>query len=131
MHRPWMRVLGSVFALSLLAACSSNDGGTAAGDGGGGATETSSPSAETGGGGGADLTIVDFAFSPKHLSVSDGGTITIHNIGDATHTFTTEDGSIDETVPSGEEIQVMIEGVSTQGFHCRFHSQMQGTLTVE
>jgi plastocyanin len=125
-----MRVLASVFVLSLLAACGGNDDGAATGDGGG-ATESSSPSAETGGGGGgADLTIVDFAFSPKHLSVSDGDTITIQNIGDATHTFTTEDGSIDETVPSGEEIKVTIEGVSSQGFHCRFHSQMQGTLTV-
>ena len=131
MHRRWMRLLGSVFALSLLAAaCSGNDDDSSGSDNGGG-TETTSPSADTGGGGGADLTIVSFNFDPSNLKVSDGDTITVSNIADVSHTFTTEDESIDETIGPGEEVEVTIEGVSSQGFHCRFHSQMQGTLTVQ
>lgn len=130
MHRQWIRVVAAVFVLSVMAAACGGDGGD---DGAaetpaeGGATETPTD----GGGGGADLTIVDFGFSPADLTVADGDTITVANIGDTSHTFTTEDEAIDETIGPGEEIEVTIEGVSSQGFRCDFHSQMQGTLTVE
>lgn len=130
MHRRWMATLAAAFAMTLLlAAC----GGDETDGGNGGTTtetETETPT-ESEGGGGPDLTVVDFSFSPADLTVSDGDTITVANIGDTSHTFTTEDGSIDETVAPGEEIEVTIEGVDSQDFHCRFHSQMTGTLTVE
>ena len=133
MHRRWIRVVGAVFALTLLAAAC---GGEEDGPQDGGATEsptgteTASPTEGDGGDGGADLTIVDFSFSPSNLRVTDGDTITVANIGDTSHTFTTDDGAIDETVGPGDEIEVPIDGVSTQPFHCRFHSQMTGKLTV-
>lgn len=128
MHRRWMKVLAAAFALSLLAAACGGEEGDGAQDGGGTETETASP---TEGDGGADLTIVSFSFSPSNLRVTDGDTITVANISDTSHTFTTDDGAIDETVGAGEEIEVPIEGVSTQGFHCEFHSQMTGKLTVQ
>jgi plastocyanin len=125
MRRRWIRAMGVVFALSLLAAACGGDEEPAGGTGDGTATETQ------GGGGGADLTIVDFSFSPSDLTVTDGDTITISNIGDTSHTFTTDDDAIDETVAPGEEIEVEISGVDSQEFHCRFHSQMTGNLTVQ
>jgi plastocyanin len=130
MHRRWMKVLVATFALSLLAAACGGDDGTAEnGTGGGGdgtATETQ------GGGGGADLTIVDFSFSPSNLTVTDGDTITVANIGDTSHTFTTDDEAIDEVIAPGEEVEVPIDGVTSQGFHCEFHpSQMTGQLKVQ
>jgi plastocyanin len=130
MHRRWIQVVGAIFALTLLAAAcgGEEDEGTPDGETTETETETASP---TEGDGGADLTIVDFSFSPSNLRVSDGDSITVANIGDTSHTFTTEDGAIDETVGPGEEIEVPIEGVSTQEFHCRFHSQMTGKLTVQ
>src|ERR671910_533346 len=131
MHRCWIRVVVTVFALSLLAAACGGEEDDELQDGGATETptetETESPAE---GDGGADLTIVDFSFSPSTLRVSDGDTITVANIGEASHTFTTDDGAIDETVGPGEEIEVPIEGVSTQGFHCEFHSQMTGKLAV-
>jgi plastocyanin len=127
MRRTWMRVVAAVFVLTLTAAACGGDEGDGGGTGDGGG----SPTAEDGGGGGADLTIVDFSFSPADLTVSDGDTITVLNIGDTSHTFTTEDEAIDEEIGPGEEVEVTIEGVSSQGFLCRFHSQMTGTLTVE
>ena len=130
MHRRWMKVLAATFALSLLAAACGGDEPAGTPDGGATETETESPTG-TDGGGGPDLTIVDFSFSPATLRVTDGDTITVANIGDSTHTFTTEDEAIDETVAPGEEIEVPIEGVSSQGFHCRFHSQMTGNLKVQ
>ncbi|HET9248765.1 MAG TPA: hypothetical protein VFP13_02330, partial [Actinomycetota bacterium] len=84
MHRRWMRLFAILFALTLLAAaCGGDDDG---GDGGTNGEE--SPAETDDAGGGADLTIVDFGFSPTDLSVTDGETITILNMGDTSHTFT-------------------------------------------
>ncbi|HWL90538.1 MAG TPA: cupredoxin domain-containing protein [Actinomycetota bacterium] len=125
MHRHWMRLLGALFALTLLAAaCGGEDDPTPPGGDGGSPSE--SPSDE----GGADLTIVDFSFSPADLSVTEGQTITVTNIGETSHTFTTEDEAIDETIGAGETLEVELTGVSSGGFMCRFHPQMTGTLTV-
>ena len=123
MHRRWMRLLGALFALTLLAAACGGDNTPPAGDGG-------SPSESASSGGGADLTIVDFAFSPTELSVTEGQTITVTNTGSVSHTFTTDDGAIDQTISAGETVDVTLTGVTSGGFHCRFHSQMTGTLTV-
>ena len=129
MHRRWIRVLATIFALSLLAAaCGGEEDDGLEGDD---PTQTEAESPTEDGGGGADLTIVDFGFSPADLTVADGDTITVANIGDTSHTFTTDDEAIDETIGPGEEIEVEIEGVSSQGFRCDFHSQMQGSLRVE
>jgi plastocyanin len=124
MHRRWMHLLGAVVALTLLAAACGGDETPPAGDGG-----SPSESASTGGGG-SDLTIVDFGFSPTELSVSEGQTISITNTGDVSHTFTTDDDAIDQTISPGETVDVTLTGVASGGFHCRFHSQMTGTLTV-
>ena len=123
MHRRWTRVLAALFALTLLTAACGGDEEPPA-DGGNGGEETD------GGGGGADLTIVDFSFSPQDLSVTEGQTITITNIGETSHTFTTDDDAIDQTVGAGETVEVTLTGVASGGFHCRFHSQMTGNLTV-
>jgi plastocyanin len=123
MHRRWMRLLGVVFALTLLAAACGGDD-TPPADDGGNPTESASED------GGADLTIVDFSFSPADLSVTEGQTITVTNIGETSHTFTTDDESVDETIGAGETVEIPLTGVASGGFHCRFHSQMTGTLTV-
>ena len=129
MHRRWMHLLGAVFALTLLAAaCGGDDPPTDADQGGGSPSE--SPSESPADGGGADLTIVDFGFSPTELSVTEGQAITITNTGDVSHTFTTDDDAIDQTISAGETLEVTLTGVASGGFHCRFHTQMTGTLTV-
>lgn len=129
MHRRWMRLLGAMFALTLLAAsCGGDDTPTDADQGGGSPSE--SPSDAGDGGGGADLTTVDFGFSPTELSVTEGQTISVTNIGETSHTFTTDDEAIDETIPSGETVEITLTGVTSGDFHCRFHPQMVGTLTV-
>jgi plastocyanin len=128
MHRRWMRLLGAVFALTLLVtACGGEEETPPDQDGG---TPTESPSDDGDGGGGADLTIVDFGFSPTALSVTEGQTIEVTNIGETSHTFTTDDEAVDETIGSGETVEIDLTGATSGGFHCRFHSQMVGTLTV-
>jgi len=123
MHRRWISLLGAMFALALIAAsCGGDD--TPSEDGG---SPTESPAD---GGGGADLTIVDFGFSPTVLSVTEGQTIEVTNIGEVSHTFTTDDGAVDETISPGGTVDIDLTGATSGGFHCRFHSQMVGTLTV-
>jgi len=119
MHRRWMRLLGALFAVTVLAAAC--DGDEATPDENGGSPADS---------GGADLTIVDFSFSPQQLSVTEGQTITVTNIGANSHTFTTDDEAIDESMGVGETVEIPLTGVSSGGFHCEIHPQMTGTLTV-
>ena len=74
-----------------------------------GGSETESPSESPADGGGADLTMVDFGFSPTDLSVTEGQTITVTNIGETSHTFTTDDEAVDETVGPGEEVEITLD----------------------
>lgn len=125
MHRRWMRLLGALFAVTLLAGACDGDDAEPDQDGG---SPTESPADD--GGGGADLTIVDFGFSPAELSVTEGQTISVTNIGETSHTFTTDDEAIDETIGVGETVDIPLTGVVSGGFRCRFHPQMTGSLTV-
>jgi plastocyanin len=125
MRRGMTRLLAAVLVLALFTAACGGDGGS------GGDGESPTPADDGGGGGGgADLTIVDFGFSPTELSVSEGQTITVTNIGETSHTFTTDDDAVDQTIGAGETVEITLTGVASGGFHCRFHSQMTGTLTV-
>ena len=64
-------------------------------------------------------------------SLRDGGADDhVTNIGEKSHTFTTDDEALDETIGAGETLEIPLTGVSSGGFHCRFHTQMTGTLTV-
>jgi plastocyanin len=124
----WLRLLAGVFALSLLlAACGGDDddGGEETGGGGGGET------AETGGGGGGtSITIADFAFDPNTISVSGPTEVTITNDDTAAHTFTLDDGSVDQEIAAGESATVTVDVTESTGFICRFHPQMTGTVEV-
>jgi plastocyanin len=128
MHSRWMRLVGVMFALTLLATACGGEEEPPPDQGGG--TPTESPSDAGDGGGGADLTTVDFGFSPTELSVTEGQTISVTNIGETSHTFTTDDEAIDETIGAGETVDIDLTGATSGGFHCRFHPQMVGTLTV-
>ncbi len=118
-----MRYARFVLLAALIAgtACGGNGGDTGAGgDGGGGGTETTS------------ISMVDNAFEPADPVVSTGSELTVTNDGEAAHTFTLEDGSIDEQVDPGAETSVSISlDAGDYGFVCSFHPEMTGTLTVQ
>lgn len=110
-------VIGAAVALSMLGvACSSSNGGS------------SSPA----GAGGVTLTMKNFAFSPTTLAVHSGPTqITLTNTGSVEHSFTLNDGSVDQTVQPGQTLTVTVNLSGDAAFHCKFHpTQMKGTLTV-
>ena len=124
----WVRLVAGLFVLSLVvAACSSDDdGGTT--DTTGGATGTT---AETGsGGGGTTITIAGFAFDPDTITVSGPTEVTVTNDDSTTHTFTLDDGSVDETVEPGATETVTVDVSASTGFHCNIHPQMTGQIEV-
>lgn len=121
----WVRLVAGLFVLSLVvAACSSDDDGGGTTGGATGATETGS------GGGGTTITIAGFAFDPDTITVSGPTEVTITNEDSATHTFTLDDGSVDETVEPGATETVTVDVSASTGFHCNIHPQMTGQIEV-
>jgi plastocyanin len=107
-------------ALVAGTACGGDGGDSGNGDGGGGGTETTS------------VSMVDNAFEPTDPAVSAGSSLTVTNDGEAAHTFTLEEGGIDEQVAPGAETSVSISlDAGTYDFVCSFHPEMTGTLTVQ
>lgn len=122
--RGWFRAVAVVFALGfVLAACGGDDDG--GGEETGGATGT-----ETGDGAGVAITIADFAFDPTTITVSGPTEVTITNDDDAAHTFTLDDGSVDQEIAGGESATVTVDVSASTGWACRFHPAMTGTVEV-
>lgn len=111
------RVFIGVLAAVLMTACGGDGGG---GNGGEECVATT------------DLNMVDNAFEPLCLQVSEGDTINLTNEGVAVHSFTVESAGIDVDVPAGETATAALEGVGagTTDFTCTFHPEMIGTLEV-
>jgi plastocyanin len=122
-----VHLLAAVLVLALAAAACGGDDGNGNGDGGGGGGATG---ATGGAGDGTTITISGFTFSPATLEVSGETTITVTNEDGAAHTFTLDDGSVDQRVEGGETIEVTVNASETTGYHCAIHPQMTGTLEV-
>jgi plastocyanin len=105
-----------VAALALsLAACSSSSKGSSGGSGGSGS---------------AQITVQDFQFTTKPVTA--GAKVTVHNNGPSTHSVTADAGGFDVTINSGADATFTAPSkAGTYKFHCKFHSQMHGTLTVQ
>jgi plastocyanin len=79
----------------------------------------------------------DFYFGPTVLEGEAGQTLSLslHNEGGASHTFTIDEAGIDEELPSGAdgiEIDVTFPDSGALVFYCRFHrgGGMLGALSV-
>ena len=86
---------------------------------------------------GFELELDDFYFGPTVLEGEAGQTmtLTLHNEGEAPHTFTI-DGAVDEELEPGAEgvtVDVTYPDTGALAFYCRFHrgQGMLGALSVE
>jgi plastocyanin len=76
-----------------------------------------------------DIEADDYYFEPTFVKVQPGEKvrITIENEGSATHTFTSDSLSIDQTVSAGKKanftVTVPSDGTAFE-FHCTFHQSM-------
>jgi plastocyanin len=77
-----------------------------------------------------DITIKDFEFTTK--AVQAGAKVTVHNNGPSQHSVTADAGGFDVTVdPDKDATFTAPSKAGSYKFHCKFHGQMQATLTVE
>jgi plastocyanin len=124
------RIGGLFLVIALLAAACSSSSATTAPT----AAPTSPATAPSSGGGGAAgtaVTIKDFAFDPTTLTAKVGQEITWTNQGNATHSVTFDTGGVDSgSLSSGMTFKQTFNTAGSFTYHCKFHSSMQGTVTV-
>ncbi len=75
------------------------------------------------------ISVGSFAF-PATTTVKVGDTVTWSNSSGAGHTVTADDGSFDQTLPSGGTASVTFATAGSFAYHCSIHSSMTGTIVV-
>ncbi|HET7676378.1 MAG TPA: plastocyanin/azurin family copper-binding protein [Candidatus Limnocylindrales bacterium] len=94
-------------------------------------TPATSPAATAGGTGGSAVSIVDFAFEPKDISVKIGTTITWTNTGSAPHTVKWSDGTPEsQQLGNGGTYMRTFDTAGSFAYVCGIHGRMTGTVTV-
>jgi LPXTG-motif cell wall-anchored protein len=79
----------------------------------------------------AAVTISDFKFDPKTITVSVGDTVTWTNNGPAAHTATADDGTFDTgNLVKGAAGSYKFTKAGTYKYHCTPHPFMTATVTV-
>ena len=81
----------------------------------------------------AAITIKDFAFG-NPITVSPGATVTVTNMDTAEHTVTADQGQAFDAEVKGSGGTATFTTPSQPGtyaFHCTYHPNMHGTLTVK
>lgn len=74
--------------------------------------------------------IKSFAYTGTD-SVPAGATVTVMNMDTVAHTVTADDGSFDAVVKAGTSASFTAPAkAGTYSYHCTYHSNMHGTLTV-
>jgi len=75
-----------------------------------------------------NVTIKDFAFDPKTISVNVGDTITWMNDGPSPHTVTADDGSFDSgNLDKGGTFSHTFDKAGTFAYFCKYHGSKGGT----
>lgn len=77
------------------------------------------------------VTISNFAFSPKQLSVKAGTTVTWTNNDSVAHTVTSDDGFFESgTLNAGGTYSYVFPAPGTYNYYCRPHPYMTATVVV-
>jgi len=77
------------------------------------------------------VTVKDFEFAPKDLTISVGDTVMWKNEGPSTHSATSTDGVFDSgALNAGQDFSFTFTKAGTFKYACKFHDIMQGTITV-
>ena len=131
-----MRFAPGLCAIILASACGgSSDTPTSNGGGGGGTAPPPSGSV-------VSVGIQDFSFSQSPVTIAAGAAVRWTNSGPSAHTVTSNTGvwnSGSISPPSGGgaygggsggTYQRTFNTAGTYAYHCAFHPQMQGTITV-
>jgi plastocyanin len=109
-------------AAAVLVGCGGSDTPVASGG-----TPASSSSSSAG-----KITMKDFAFTPRTLTVRGGGRVGVSNDDSTAHTVTADDGHSFDTgaVGAGASKSLTAPKAGRYPYHCSIHSFMHGTLVV-
>ena len=128
-HRRFAPVVAVLFVpvLTGLAGCAAGGANPA--------PSSSASQAATGGStaGATAITIKDFGYGAA-ITVVPGATVTVTNLDSAPHTVTADEGSaFDADVKSSGATATLTvpSQPGTYTFHCTYHPNMRGTLTVK
>ena len=81
----------------------------------------------------ANVTILNFAFSPTSITVKQGSKVTWTNQDTAGHTVQETDGQVgpnSSTIGKGQSYSFIFNTVGTFQYHCSIHPDMTGMVTV-
>lgn len=77
------------------------------------------------------LTIQNFAFSPRTMTVDVGTSVTATNLDSAVHTWTADAGAWDSgSLVQGQKFTFTFRAAGTYTFHCEPHPTMTGSIVV-
>ena len=77
------------------------------------------------------VTISNFQFSPRSITIPVGTTVTWRNNGPSTHTTTADAGSWNSgNLTVGQTFSRTFTAAGTFQYHCNIHNSMTGTVTV-
>ena len=81
--------------------------------------------------GGTAVDIADFAYDPAAANAAVGGNVVWTNSDSVPHTVTFDEGGIDSgSMAAGATFEHTFDSAGTFEYHCTFHSNMRGTVTV-
>ena len=120
------------FLTVLLAGCGGvNLPSSNGNNGGGGNTPT------------ASITVQDYAYAPNVITISAGTKVNWTNNGPSSHSVTSDSPGFDSGALAGPKpnpyggmtngglFQMTFATPGTYTYHCMFHAQMHGTITVQ
>src|SRR5215211_5189683 len=77
------------------------------------------------------VTVKNFEFAPKDLTINVGDTVMWKNEGPSAHTATSTDGAFDSgNLDAGQDFSFTFTKAGTFKYACKYHDIMQGTITV-
>jgi len=77
------------------------------------------------------VTIKNFEFTPKTLTLNVGDSVMWKNDGPSAHTATSTDGVFDSgNLDAGQQFSFTFTKAGTFNYACKYHDTMQGTITV-
>jgi plastocyanin len=94
------------------------------------APPTPTPTPTTAASSGNSVSIMNFSFSPKSLTVKAGTTVTWTNHDSLTHTVTANQGAFNSPVLPGSSFSFTFTKAGTYAYHCMIHPSMMATIVV-
>lgn len=134
MRTPFLASLAAGLVLVFATACGGSGGTTTPAPGSSkapSAAPVASANACLPGGAGTPVAIANFKFDPAALTVTAGTTVTWANADSATHTVTFDNGPDCGNLSPGVLTSLKFDTPGTFAYHCRIHSTMTGTVTVQ